>query len=286
MMLASSWEHIELDTPEGLLAQALSLHRAGSSPRLNTVVRSLLRHLYAFAAEVHLTREEWQAGVAFLNRVGRASTVERDEFMLLSDVLGLSSLVDILTQPAGATEGTVLGPFYLPDSPQRPNGGSLIDQDDGGEQLTVFGVVRSTDGRPLPEAIVDVWSCASNGLYAAQDPRQPPTNMRGLIKVDADGGYEFTLVRPTNYSVPTDGPVGEFLRAAERPTQRAAHVHLTVSAPGHSSVITHLFDSSCPYINSDAVFSVRGSLVRDLERADSRAWCARFDVVLKPADET
>src|SRR5262249_51834559 len=136
-----------------------------ADPRLREVLQSLVRHVHSFAADVHLTRDEWLAALAFLNRVGQTTTADRDEFMLLSDVLGLSSLMDVLHQPPKATEGTVLGPFYIPNAPRRAYGASLIDTDDGGPRLVVNGVVRSVEGTPLTNAIVEVWSCASNGLY-------------------------------------------------------------------------------------------------------------------------
>jgi catechol 1,2-dioxygenase len=269
--------------PKQLVEAVLALHEATPDARQREVLRSLIALLHRFATEVRLTREEWLAGLAFLNRVGQKSTADRDEFMLLSDVLGLSSLIDVLHQPQGATEGTVLGPYYAPDSPARPLGASVIDTDDGGDRLTVSGTVRSRDGSALGGATIDVWSCAANGLYPAQDPRQARTNLRGVFTADRDGHYEFITLRPTNYSVPTDGPVGELLRRTGRSPQRAAHVHMIVSAAGHQSLVTHLFDRQCPYLASDAVFSVRPSLIGDFEPAGERAWRARFDVTLAPS---
>ena len=179
-----------------------------------------------------------------------------------------------------ATDGTVLGPYYAPNAPARENGASVIDTDDGGARLRLRGTVRSLDGWPLAGALVDVWSCASNGLYPAQDPLQAPTNLRGLFRTNGRGQYEFMTLRPTNYSVPTDGPVGKLLQVNARSPMRAAHIHLIVSATGYQTVITHLFDSVSPYLQGDAVFSVRPSLVRNLEKLDENIWAAEFDIAL------
>jgi hydroxyquinol 1,2-dioxygenase len=160
----------------------------------------------------------------------------------------------------------------------------VIDTDDGGERLRLRGTVHSLDGRPLAGALVDVWSCASNGLYPAQDPAQAPTNLRGLFRTDARGRYELITLRPTNYSVPTDGPVGELLRLNARSPMRAAHIHLIASAAGYQTVVTHLFDSASPHIQADAVFSVRPSLVRNLEKVKEGYWAAEFDIALAPED--
>jgi protocatechuate 3,4-dioxygenase beta subunit len=265
-----------------LLAEVRALHASMPDARQRELMQSLLTHLHQFATAVRLTRAEWLAGLAFLNRIGQCSTADRDEFMLLSDVLGLSSQIDVLHQPPASTAGTVLGPYYLPDAPQRSYGASVIDTDDGGERLTVAGKVYGQRGVPLTGAKVDVWSCASNGLYPAQDSRQARSNLRGLFTTDQRGRYEFVTLRPTNYSVPTDGPVGELLRLTQRSPQRAAHVHLIVSAGGHLPLVTHLFDRQCPFLASDAVFSVRPSLVREFEPAGERAWRVQFDISLAP----
>lgn len=170
-----------------LLHSVRALQEATPNPRLREVLQALVRHIYELASELRLTREEWLAGLKSLNRTGQTSTADRDEFMLLSDVLGLSSLMDILHEQPGATAGTVLGPYHVPDSPQRENGACVIDTDDGGDRLTVSGVVRSMDGKPIPGALIDVWSCATNGLYPAQDSAQAPTNLRALITADDTG---------------------------------------------------------------------------------------------------
>ncbi len=267
---------------DALLQEVLAQFEPAPNARMAELLRCTVRHLHQLAAETKLTRQEWLSAMAFLNRVGQTSTTDRDEFMLLSDLLGLSTLMDVLHQAPGATEGTVLGPYYLPNAPARENGASVIDTDDGGERLRIRGTVRSLDGRPLAGALVDLWGCASNGLYPAQDPAQAPTNLRGLFQTDAQGRYGFVTLRPTNYSVPTDGPAGDLLRLTERSPMRAAHIHLIVSAAGHEAVVTHLFDSASPYLEGDAVFSVRPSLVRDFEKLSENLLAASFDVSLAP----
>lgn len=250
--------------------------------RLRTILQSLARHLHEFVAELQPTLEEWQHGIEFLTAVGKACTPDRQEFILLSDVLGLSTAVELTasTQDARATPGTVLGPFHVSNSPPREPGSSLIDTDDGGAHLCVSGIVTGTDGTPISGASIDVWSCASNGLYPAQDPKQAVTNLRGLLQTDSAGRYSFVVLRPVNYSIPMDGPVGALMNAVSRSPQRAAHVHMIVSAPGFQSVTTHLFDSECPYLKSDAVFSTRPELIECFRAGPEGELAASFNVSL------
>jgi catechol 1,2-dioxygenase len=237
-------------------------------PRLRELLTGLIRHLHAFATETELTTAEWMAGLEFLTAVGQKCDDERQEFILLSDVLGLSSLVETLNGPAGATESTVLGPFYLAGAPHKELGESIGRPQDG-EPTLIRGRVTDTDGKPLASATLDVWQCASNGLYDIQDPEQPPFNLRGVVTTGADGGYSFRTVRPVSYPVPIDGPVGDVFRLSGRHYWRAAHVHAIVSAPGYQAVTTHIFDSANEYNDSDAVFGVRGSLIREFKAAGS-----------------
>ena len=267
-----------------LLKEVLSSFQKTPDARLRQIIEALVLHLHQFVADIHLTHDEWQKGIEFLTAVGKACTPERQEFMLLSDVLGLSSAVDVAQNAdAAATPGTVLGPYYLADSPRRPNGASLIDTDDGGQRLQISGTVRSVDGTPLANACVDIWSCASNGLYPAQDPAQAPTNLRALLNADTEGRFDFVVLRPTNYSIPMDGAVGELMRTVARSPMRAAHVHLIISAPGYHGVTTHLFDGECPFLSSDAVFSTRKPLIRHFERRSDGSLSAIFNVALAPS---
>jgi protocatechuate 3,4-dioxygenase beta subunit len=221
--------------------------------------------------------------IQFLTAVGQKCDDVRQEFILLSDVTGTSSLVEMINYEgaAGSTEATVLGPFYQSGSPKRDNGDSIIETDQGGPRFHVSGTVKTLDGTPIAGAEVDVWQTSSNALYPQQDPSQDPDNLRGLFITDADGRYEFTAVRPVDYPVPTDGPVGAFLTASGRHPMRAAHTHFIVRAPGHYPVTTHLFDSESKYLDSDAVFGVRDSLILEFE-PEGDGLKATFDIVLTP----
>lgn len=255
------------DRPRDLTLAVLKRLEATPDERLREVMTALVRHLHAFAAEVGLREEEWLAGIRFLTETGQACTATRQEFILLSDTLGLSSLVDDLAHPqAGeATESTILGPFYAPDSPLRDDGDTIAEADLGGEPLEVRGRVTGAGGRPLAGAVVDVWQTAPNGLYAVQDPDQPEHNLRGRFRTDDHGRYRLRTVRPVSYPIPDDGPVGRLLRATGRHPWRAAHIHAIVSAPGHRTLTTTIFDADDPYVDSDAVFGVKSSRIRAFE---------------------
>ena len=272
-------------TGEQLLAEVDRSFSASPDRRLGEVMQAAVRHLHAFVSEVRPTHEEWLAAVGFLTAVGHACTDTRQEFVLLSDVLGVSSLVEMsaFRGAEGATENTVLGPFYVPGSPWRANGDSILENADDGERLLVRGRVTDLAGRPLKGATVDVWQNATNRLYAVQDPGQHPHNLRGRFAAGEDGGFSFRTVRPVPYPIPADGPVGGLLRSTGRHPWRAAHVHLLVSAPGHETLTTHLFDAESDYLDSDAVFGVRDSLVvRFAPDAVTGELEARFDVALQP----
>ena len=234
-----------------------------SDPRLRALVAGLIRHLHEFAIEESLTDAEWMAGIRFLTDVGHVTTDQRQEFILLSDTVGLAMLGDLINHGAGtaATESTVLGPFYVEGSPWRSNGDAITD-DLGDQPLLVTGHVRDTSGGPLPGATVDVWQNATNRLYAVQDHTQSPENLRGRFRTDGDGAFAFRTVRPVDYPIPDDGPVGRMLQATGRHPWRPAHIHFMVSADGHVPVTTHVFDSESRYLESDVVFGVKQSLVR------------------------
>jgi hydroxyquinol 1,2-dioxygenase len=248
-------------TPAELTDDVLKAFGATPGPRLRELITALVRHLHAFAAETRLTPQEWMAGLQFLTATGQKCDERRQEFVLLSDVLGLSSLVDVINAADGATESTVLGPFYVAGAPARAMGEQIGRPEDGSPTL-VRGRVTDVAGRPLDGATVDVWQSNGSGLYDTQDPGQPPFNLRGVFVTGPDGRYQFRTARPASYPIPTDGPVGDLLRATGRSRWRAAHIHAIVSAPGHRSVTTHIFDADNPYLDRDAVFGVKDSLVR------------------------
>lgn len=256
------------------------------APRTAEILRALVSHLHGFAAEVGLTRDEWMEGVRFLTAVGARCDDVRQEYILLSDTLGLSALLELIDSDSdtdadrdpGGSESTVLGPFYVADPPTVDNGGSVIaDPATGGEPLVLRGRVLGTDGRPVPGAVVDVWQVQPSGHYDVEDD-PAKRNLRARLRTDRDGSYRFETVRPIDYTVPDDGPVGAMMRSAGRHSWRPAHVHFRIAAPGYESLTTHLFDSTSPYLRSDAVFAVRPSLVVDLDRGD----CA-YDFVLRSA---
>jgi protocatechuate 3,4-dioxygenase beta subunit len=274
-------------TPAQLTDQVLAAYEGTPGPRLRELLTALIEHLHAFAVQTQLTPQEWLTAIGFLTATGRKCDDRRQEFILLSDVLGLSSLVDVVNAADGATESTVLGPFYVPGAPRRVMGEHIGRPQDGDPTL-VRGRVTSLGGAPLDGATLDVWQASGNGLYDTQDPGQPPFNLRGVFTTGPDGRYEFRTARPVSYPVPTDGPVGDLLRAAGRHHWRAAHIHAIVSAPGHRGVATHVFDEENSYLDSDAVFGVKDSLIRPFrpagtgEPADVR-YVVDMDFVLAPS---
>jgi hydroxyquinol 1,2-dioxygenase len=277
-------------TPDQLTEQVLAAYADTPDPRLRQLLASLIRHLHAFAVENRLTRQEWLAGVEFLTATGQKCDGERQEFILLSDVLGFSSLVDLINAADGATESTVLGPFYVPGAPVRAMGERIGRPEDGSPAL-VRGQVTNPAGVPLDGATLDVWQSSGNGLYDTQDPQQPPFNLRGVFVTGPDGAYKFRAIRPVSYPIPTDGPVGGLLRGAGRHNWRAAHIHAIVSAPGHRPVTTHIFDAENPYLDSDTVFGVKDSLVRQFRPAGPGdppdvSYIAEMNFVLAAAPET
>ncbi|MGE0727165.1 MAG: dioxygenase [Acidimicrobiia bacterium] len=247
-----------------LITEAVVRNLAGTAdPRLRELVTALVRHVHAFAKEVDLTEAEWIKGIEFFTAVGQKCSPTRQEFILLSDTHGLSSVVDVLTQakPQGATESTVLGPFYVPGSTVRANGESMAE-DDPDVAAHITGRVLDLDGRPIAGATIDAWQTNSSGFYAVQQPDgQPAQNLRGVYTTDAEGRYHLVTVRPVEYQIPTDGPVGDLLKAEQRHPWRAAHIHAIVRAPGYEPVTTHIFDADKPYLDSDAVFGVKDSLI-------------------------
>ncbi len=244
-------------------------------PRLKEVLGALVRHLHAFAREVELRPEEWRAGIAFLTAAAAITDEKRNEFVLTSDILGLTSLTDLLQGVPGATERSVLGPFHAEGSPELPVGGDLI-RENAGEPVLVRGRVLDLDGRPVRGATIDFWQTNALGQYWQQDPTQRPDNLRFRMPLGDDGVYAFTTVRPAPYTVPYDGPVGALLRAGGRHAWRPAHFHFRVLADGHVPLTTELFPADDPYIDQDAVFGVRASLAVPFVQCDAPDEAARY----------
>ena len=248
-------------------------------PRLRTLLQSLVRHLHAFIKEVELTEAEWAAAINFLTATGQISDEVRQEFILLSDVLGVSMLVETINHRAGeATESTVLGPFHVVSSPERALGADIA-LDGKGEPCLVTGRVHDLAGQPVPAATIDVWQANDDGFYDVQQPGlQPERNLRGLFTADDDGAFWFRTIVPRYYPIPQDGPVGDLLRASGRHPFRPAHIHFLVTAPDFRSVTTHLFVADSAYIDSDAGFGVKQSLVRMFPTVDDPVTADKFGV--------
>lgn len=256
------------DLTETHLTEAVLARLAGTNDaRFKQVMSSLIRHLHSFVREVELSEAEWFAGIQFLTAVGQKCDAKRQEFILLSDTLGVSMLVDMINHrtPAGATESTVLGPFYVPDAPELPNGTNLAVNLPGDPAL-FSGRVLTVDGKPIAGAQLDVWHADAEGFYDVQRPNLNEMRLRGKFRTDAQGRFWFWTVKPTEYPVPTDGPVGQMLLKMGRHAYRPAHIHTIVSAPGYEPVTTHVFVAGDRYLDSDAVFGVKDSLVVEFVR--------------------
>lgn len=255
-------------TPAEHLAEVEASFDESSNPRLVEIMQAATRHMHAFVEEVGLTRDEWFAGIEFLTAVGQKCDETRQEFILLSDTIGVSMLVEMINQKAaeGATEPTVYGPFHVDGAPRRERGDNIIENKiEGGEDLVVTGTVKTLHGTPIACASVDVWQTAANAKYSVQEPdEQNFWNARGIFTTNADGSFEFATVRPVKYQIPGDGPVGEMLDATGRHNWRPGHIHFLITADGYKPVITHLFDSESDYLESDAVFGVRQSLITQM----------------------
>jgi hydroxyquinol 1,2-dioxygenase len=236
-------------------------------PRFKRVMTSLVTHLHDFVRDVKLTEADWMGAIEFLTAVGQTCTEKRQEFILLSDTLGVSVLVITLNHPAdqGSAESTVLGPFYWPGAPDLPRGSNLAEGVKG-EPTFYSGRVLSASGQPLENALLDIWSGDGDGDYDMQIPGETGMKARGRIRTDAAGRYWFRSIRPTFYPVPTDGPVGVMLRRMGRHPNRPGHIHMIVSAEGHRPVTTHLFVAGSQYLDSDAVFGMKESLVAQFDR--------------------
>ncbi len=244
---------------------ALAQIAATPDPRRKRIAEAAIRHLHGFAREVELTPEEWLAGIAFLTAVGQACSPVRQEFILLSDALGLSRLVNVMhdarSRTGAATESSLLGPFFREQAPEIPPGGSLARPGAAGTEIVLYGRVVDSDGAPVPGATIDLWQADAAGRYDLQAGDPAVMDLRGRIRCDAEGRYQVRTVKPVGYGVPMDGPVGRMVRGQGRHGQRPAHIHVLIAAPGHQELVTALYFGDDPHIDSDTVFGVSDSLV-------------------------
>ena len=249
-----------------------------TAPRVREVMSAVIRHLHAAVKEIRPTHEEWLQSIQFLTRTGHMCSQWRQEFILLSDTLGVSMLVDAINNDHGseATENTILGPFYVENPPQRANGFNIC-LDGKGQPLVVRGRVMDTRGNPVAGATIDAWMTNEDGFYDVQQKGvQPDMNLRGVFTADAKGEYWFRSAKPRYYPIPGDGPVGEMLNAMGRGVNRAAHIHFIVKACGFQTAITHVFPPDCPYLEMDAVFGVKESLIGDFQRVEDPAEASKL----------
>ncbi|MGJ8624942.1 MAG: dioxygenase [Yoonia sp.] len=233
-----------------------------TDPRTMFVLQKMVEHMHAFAKEVDLTHAEWARGLKFLTDAGKITDDERNEFVLISDVTGMSSLVDMIGSQHAGTSSSVLGPFHSVGAPLLPVGGDL-KKDNDGMTVVVEGFVRDLEGNPVEGALIELWQTAENGLYYSQDGGQDDFNLCCSMKTGADGRYAMTTVKPAPYKVPDDGPVGELFRATGRTPWRPSHLHFIVQADGLKALVTEVFAMDDPYLDSDAVFGVRSDLIMD-----------------------
>jgi len=266
-----------------LTSEVLYRMRNTKNKRLKQVMTAYVRHLHAFIREVKPTQDEWMKGIQFLTETGHWSTGKRQEFILMSDTLGVSMLVDALNYEAsaGATQSTVMGPFHREGAPEFPLGANVAKNAADGEPCLVTGTVKDVKGRPIAGAKLDIWEGGADGLYDAQ--KGDDMNLRGVFRSDAEGRFHFTCVTPTFYPVPNDGPVGKMLVATGRHPMRPPHLHFWISAPGYKPLVTHLFRKGGKYLDSDAVFGVKPELIIDFKKGKDGLTRASYDFVLMKA---
>ena len=262
---------------DNLTAAVVERFQKSKDPRFREIISSAVKHLHAFAREVHLTEEEWFEGIKFLTAVGQKCDDKRQEMILLSDILGLSMMIVALNHKTvpGATEATVLGPFFAHGAKEYDYGADLREGATvKGEDVYVSGRVLSLDGKPVPHAALDIWQAKADGIYDVQT--DSGFELRGRVKANAQGEYAFKSYKPKFYSVPVDGPVGDLIRVTGNHHMRPAHMHAIVSAPGYQQVITHVFVEGDPYLDGDAVFAVKDSLVGHYRKVSDPAEAKRL----------
>jgi len=279
---------VNIDTITDVFMASISEH---TPARARELLSSLVRHLHDFAREVSLTHEEWFQGIQVLTRCGEMTDDKRNEFILLSDALGIESLVDAISHghcENNETESAVLGPFYREGAPLLESGASIAQRGEAdGSSMFLHGVVRDAQGNPVANAELDVWETSKNGLYEQQDDAQPDMNLRGRFRTAADGSYAIRGVRPVSYPIPYDGPTGDLLQLMGRHPYRPGHIHMIVRAERMKTLISQIYDAEDEYIDSDSVYSVKGSLIVNFEKAAEEMdvdYVVEHNVVLKTAE--
>ena len=238
-------------------------------PRTKEIMTAAIRHLHAFVREVKLTTEEWQLAMDVFLKTAKVTDDERNEFIIFSDTLGVSSLVDLIREDAGeGTEASLLGPFYIPGAPELGYGANMLKDNDGMPAI-VKGKIADLEGNPISGAVLDIWQGAANGFYQIQDPNQNNENLRGRTVSNEDGEYLFATIKPVPYPIPDDGPVGDMLRSTNRSNLRTSHIHFKITAEGFKPLVTQVFSDDDPYLDLDAVFGVRESLITKFEEASA-----------------
>lgn len=272
-------------TAEGITRTAISRTSACENPRLKQIIRSLIRHLHEFAREVRLTPDEWFTGIQFLTDVGHITDEKRQEFILLSDTLGLSAVVDAMANSnleSGATDSSLLGPFFREGAPMFEMDAD-ISHNARGKKMVMEGRVMNSAGKPIANALIDTWQSSSDGFYDLQLRNSDEMNFRGRFRTDADGRFRFRSVKPSSYPVPADGPVGKMLRALARHPYRPAHLHFMIAAPGYNTLTTALYMAGDKYLDSDVVFGAKKSLVARYHHSGANGTSPdtiKFDFVL------
>ena len=283
---------------ETITQQAVARWVTTHDPRLRELITRLIPHVHAYAREVGLTHQEWINGLNFLARVGQWTTDARGENILLSDVMGLSMLTVMLNDklPKGATPHTVLGPFYVDDSPELEPGGNMAEGVEG-EPCFVSGQVRNLAGAPIAGAVLDMWQADDEGIYEVQLTEKSGPYLRGVYHSGPDGRYLVKTIAPLGYAIPMDGPVGELVKKTDISYFRPAHIHFILSAPGYQKIITHLFKRGTEYLENDVVYGVKQELIADFhrhepgvapggEKVDTPFWTIEYDFVLAPEGAT
>ena len=272
---------------DNITETVIRAYSGAENARTKEIVTLLIQRLHDFVREVELKPQEWEAAIGLLTRAAATTDDERNEFILLSDLLGVSGLVDLADgrHDEGASMTTLMGPFYVPGTPELPNGADLTG-DNAGDRIVVYGQVRKIDNTPISGAKIEVWQNGPNGLYAVQDPGQPEHNLRGTLCADENGNYMFATAKPISYPLPEEGLGGELGRAFGRHCWRPAHIHVMVTADGSKRHISQIFDINDPYIDEDSVFGVRSDLAVPYDQEPSDEELSRFPNIQQPFNIT